>query len=130
MNSIFNNLLGYGSTAIDAIDSFMTDNTIDVLYKTFAVVIFLFALYFIPATKKFAVWAALILLFILTIQSSPTSNVSNTPADSTLPLPTQIGTAVPPPTSGSSTQQSSGSGGSSFFSSLLSLGGTLLGLFG
>jgi hypothetical protein len=92
--SIFGNVLDTSSGFIDGIDSFMVDRSIDVMYKAIAVVTVLFGLYFIPATTKFATWATFILLLLLMLQSSPTG-YTPTPASSTLPLPTQIGTAVP-----------------------------------
>lgn len=106
----------------------MTDNSIDVMYKTFAFIGFLFLLYFMPATRKFTVYAAGAILLILILQSSPTANYSSAPATSTLPLPTQIGTQVPQPQSSSSSSQGSSSSGSG--GGLLSFLGDALGIAG
>lgn len=112
--------LGATGNFFNALNAFMTDNSIDILYKTFAVIGVLFALYFIPATKKFTIYAALALLLILCIQSSPGYVSTGAPASSTLPLQTQIGSAVPPPngSGGSSGGSGSGGGGSSWLSFL------------
>lgn len=111
---MLNNVLTGTGNFIDGIDQFMTNNTIDVLYKALAVIGVLFAFYSIPVTRKFTVWAALCLLFILMIQSSPSGNNSTGAATSTLPMPTQINTPVPQQQSSQvASTGSSSSGGSS-----------------
>jgi hypothetical protein len=129
MADILGNVFDSGANVIDQIDGVMTNNAVDVLFKAMAVVGVLWALFFIPTTKKFSLWAAAILLFILLLSSSPTQNVSNLPASSTLPLPTQVNTPVPPPTGGSSGSSSGGSSGGGFNPlSLLPIIGSLFGL--
>jgi hypothetical protein len=107
-----NNVLLGTANIFNALDAFMTNNSIDVMYKAVAFVLALFGLYFIPATRGFALWAAAAILLLLMIQSSPTDNL-NPATPYPLPMPTQINT--PDPTqgasSGSSGQQQQGGGG-------------------
>jgi hypothetical protein len=100
----------YTGNVLDQLAAWFQDNTVDIMVKTGAVILVLFGLYFIPATRKFATATALILLFLILIASSP-DNSQTTAADSTLPLPTQIGTPTPPP-AGSGASSSGSSGGS------------------
>lgn len=108
-SSPLSGLLNGTSNIFGAVDGFMTDSSIDVLYKTFAVIGFLFAMYAIPFMRRFTVWAAAILLFLLIVQSQPNAS-ENAPADSTLPLPTQINTPVPQQSSGGNSSSSSTTG--------------------
>jgi hypothetical protein len=122
MNSMLGNALGGVSDIFTIVDNFMTDTSVDILYKAFAVIGVLTALFFIPATTKFASWTAAILLLILCLQSSSTPT-QQTAASSTLPLPTQINTPVP--ASGSSGQVASTGSGSSGSSILGDIGTAL-----
>ena len=108
--NLFGQLAGSTGNVFDQAAAWFQNPSIDILYKTFAVIGALLALYFIPATKTYAIWAAGILVFLLLLgsQANPTNAA---PASSTLPLPTQIGTPVPASGSAGSTSSSSGSSG-------------------
>jgi hypothetical protein len=121
--SVLQSTLGGVANIFNAIDDFMTNNTIDVMYKALAFVGFLMLLFFIPATRKFAIYAALCVLLLLMLQSHGTPTPP-TPATSVLPLPSQINTAVPQQSSGSSNVASSGSSGTqSIIGDILSVAG-------
>lgn len=107
------NLAGATSNVFDAIASWMQDQTIDIVWKALAAIGGLMLLYFMPATRKFATYAALCLLFILLVSSTGQSSAQS-PSNSTLPLPSQIGTPVPNPLSGAGAGGGTNSGGGGF----------------
>lgn len=127
-NSFLSGLLSGTGNIFTAIDGFFTDNSIDVMYKAIATVGALFMFYAIPPLRKFTVWAAFALLFILMLQSQPNSDAQS-PATSSLPLPTQVNTPVPPTASGSSTQTASSGSSSGGFLSFLGDAISIAGLF-
>lgn len=72
-------------------DSFITSPALDVFAKAIIVCVLLIGVALIPATRKFAVWAAAILFFLLMLHSSSEGSAPNGQSAAPMPPASQLG---------------------------------------